>query len=362
MKWDGTTTNVPASVEYFSDPGGDVEFSKREGEPAKFRIHLYTGAAMPHWYFGKIVVDTSGIKLAKGKPVMVLREHMTGQVVGAGYAKKKDGSLWIEDGVFYDTHHGREVMSTLHNPDLAAPWQASMRLSNQEVQELGEKESDEVNGVKLKGPAIIIRKSTLREGSFCVAGMDGATSGIAASEESEVVEIDIVKPESQEEETMTMENITPDAETQTETAGAISPEVTELKAKLEQAESVAKERADKIKELQAREMELGIEAWARDVQDDKKCFSDEALTDLTDTLRKMETGEFANGETAASLFRAAIERYVPKRSDGVAPVGFTAGEGDGDAELRKEYEDWKAKYALQDGEETMSFEEFKNIS
>jgi len=63
-KWDGSET-VPAAALWFKDQGGSITFSQEEGKEPGFEMDLYTGAPMPHPWFGKVVINAEGVDLGE---------------------------------------------------------------------------------------------------------------------------------------------------------------------------------------------------------------------------------------------------------------------------------------------------------
>lgn len=189
-KWDGSST-VPASALWFRDQGGTVELET--GEAPGFKMDAYTGAPMEHPFFGKVVIDSSGVKIGKeGKKTIVLREHARDRVVGFGYAHAtKGGGIKVKKGVFSQhTEDGREVAGLLSE---GMPLECSINIDNAKLVDLPPGKEREVNGRMVKGPAVIFAKSRLREVSFCSLGMDAGTSGSIAAAEGEQVEIELVE-------------------------------------------------------------------------------------------------------------------------------------------------------------------------
>jgi len=207
-KWDGNT-KVPAAAMWFKDPGGTVEFYKsEEDEQPRFRMVGYTGQAMPHPFFGKVIVNVAGVEMGKtkkGGKKGVLREHNPYRIVGYGYPARDQGSITLEDGVYSETtRDGREVRGLQAE---GYPWECSINIDRATIVDLPRGESMEVNGRLHKGPAIVFTKSRLREISFCALGMDADTMSMAAAN-GEQVEIELEKDKEPE---MSEENVAAEA-------------------------------------------------------------------------------------------------------------------------------------------------------
>jgi len=183
-KWDGSA-KVPASAMWFKDQGGTVEFAKDEDEP-KFTMDGYTGAGMPHPWFGMVYIETKGVKFEK-KTVGVLREHARDRIVGFGTPSRRNGHIFIKNGTFSQvTADGQEVAGLCAE---GYPWECSINIDNAEIVDLAEGKKMTVNGAVVKGPAVVLTKSRLREVSFCSLGMDAGTSVAAADGEYEEISI-----------------------------------------------------------------------------------------------------------------------------------------------------------------------------
>lgn len=198
-KWDGSS-KVPADALWFKDQGGTVEFAK-DGESQTFTMDGYTGAGMPHPFFGMVYISVKGVKFEK-KTVGVLREHARDRIVGFGTPARRDGHIVIKNGKFSQvTTDGQEVAGLCAE---GFPWECSINIDNAQVVDLLANEKMEVNGAMVKGPAVVFAKSRLREVSFCSLGMDAGTSVAATDGEEEEISIvnhkEGVMPEEKNEE------------------------------------------------------------------------------------------------------------------------------------------------------------------
>ncbi|MFW6120246.1 MAG: hypothetical protein ACOC80_05025 [Petrotogales bacterium] len=182
---------VPKRALWFDEPlEQTISFSGKEGEEKKGQIVGYSGQPMDHWLFGKIAVDVSGVNFGKGKNKFpVLEEHSRERKIG--FSKKPitdDNKLVIDEFTVLDNPVANEFYD---NAKKGYPYQASISIKPLKIEELSEKSEADVNGIKLKGPALIIRQSEYRETSVCTFGADSNTSVSAFSDNEEFEELDI---------------------------------------------------------------------------------------------------------------------------------------------------------------------------
>jgi hypothetical protein len=143
----------------------------------KFKLVAYTGAPIEAGWWGKVCIDLAGIRTDDKLPA--LREHIRDRAVGVIDSISKTGGALSAAGYFVDTRDGREVKNLLSE---GYPYQASVGVFPEEIEEVKQGKSALVNGYSLSGPAVVVRKSHVREISFVSLGADANTSAaIAAS-------------------------------------------------------------------------------------------------------------------------------------------------------------------------------------
>ncbi|HUW33284.1 MAG TPA: hypothetical protein VM223_16875 [Planctomycetota bacterium] len=232
-QWDGTA-KVPAGALWFRDQGGQILFSKDDsGEPG-FEMDLYTGAAMPHPWFGKVVISAEGVDLGESRNgdgrKIILREHERDRVVGFGYPVRHGHHIKIRRGKFSKVSaDGQEVAGLLAE---GMPLECSINIDGAEVVDLPKGQSMAVNGRTIKGPAVVFTKSRIREGSICSLGMDAATSASITAASGDVIDLVVKKEGVMPEETNPIETPAVDVE-------AVKAEAIAEGAKLEQARFAA---------------------------------------------------------------------------------------------------------------------------
>ena len=153
------------------ESAGVVETEEQEN---RFTMLAYTGAPVKS-AFGPMIVDLGGMELSASVPILL--NHEASNIAGLSDSITiGDQGLKIEGSLYDCTASGREVKS------LSAekfPWQASMGFQVEQVKQLGDEESFDVNGQTFEGPGIVITQSKLLESSFVPLGRDDNTSASA---------------------------------------------------------------------------------------------------------------------------------------------------------------------------------------
>ncbi len=161
---------------------GDVELvalaESEDDGPRRFSILAHTGKVIDLGYWGKFIIDLSGIVMSKAK-IPALLEHRRNQIVGSIDKSNTDDSGFFVFGAFSKvTRHGRE---TLALADEGFPWQASIGVRALKILQIKEGESHQVNGLTVEGPIDVWLESSVFETSFCPFGADDDTAAIAMS-------------------------------------------------------------------------------------------------------------------------------------------------------------------------------------
>ncbi|WP_285906789.1 Mu-like prophage major head subunit gpT family protein [Pseudodesulfovibrio pelocollis] len=146
--------------------------------PRRFQVLAHTGKVIDLGWWGKFVIDLSGITMAKSKTPALL-SHRTDQIVGTIDTSSRDANGFYVFGAFSKaSQYGRE---TLALADEGFPWQASIGVQARKVLQVKEGETHEVNGMTVEGPIDVWLQSTVFETSFCAFGADDDTAAIAMS-------------------------------------------------------------------------------------------------------------------------------------------------------------------------------------
>jgi len=119
------------------------------------------------------------------KKYPILENHETGKKIA--FAKRPDtsmGMIEFNDAQYVETAEAAEFIKL---SKAGFPYEASIYANPTAVERISEGEKAEVNGISLKGPGTIWRKSTFKEASVCVFGYDTNTKSAAfASDEIEI--------------------------------------------------------------------------------------------------------------------------------------------------------------------------------
>lgn len=151
----------------------DLKLSEaEEGKARRFRIVGYTGAVIQRYF--RFVIDLTGICSEKVMPI--LEEHEVKKKVGLADSCKVEKEGFVLEGSFVDTDEANEIIRL---SDQGWPYQASIGVWPEAVEEVKSGATVNVNGVDLTGPLYVWRKSFVRETSFCVLGADGKTGAVA---------------------------------------------------------------------------------------------------------------------------------------------------------------------------------------
>jgi hypothetical protein len=156
----------------------------QEGQSRKLKMTAYSGKMIKgHWYWGDLVIDTSGIKLSK-KEIPILHDHITDKKIGFGsFIVNEKHEVVAEDTTFVETKYAEEFLKL---SDQGFPFEASIYARPSKIQRLTEDESTEVNGFTMKGPGTVWRESVLKECSVVTFGADSNTKSAAMSEDEDV--------------------------------------------------------------------------------------------------------------------------------------------------------------------------------
>ncbi len=227
------------------------------GTPRKFKGVAYSGRALSHPYWGTVIFDLATTEAPNPTPILVNHDRDK----RAGFATLKIGAdISIEDGTLMDNSQGQAVAA---ESDAGFPWQMSVHIQPDSIEELKPGATTTVNGHEITGPAAIFRNNMIREVSFTPTGVDHNTSATAMSA---VAARHRAQANQAEDNTMELEEL--------------KQQIAELKASLEQAQAEAKaatERAESAEgALEAARREQRMSAVKALFSDLGREFSDEA--------------------------------------------------------------------------------------
>lgn len=171
-----TTRKVPNSaLQLVAD--SPLKFAAGEGEESKkapIKMRARGPQALSHWYWGMVVHDMAGFHADK-ETIPVDWCH-TDELLGfLNEFKATDDGLDVAGELVQFTEQDR-VAEILHKSSQGVPYQASIYFTPESIEEVMVGATAAVNGYELAGPALIIRKWSLRGVAVCPYGYDNTTS------------------------------------------------------------------------------------------------------------------------------------------------------------------------------------------
>ena len=146
----------------------------------RFKMNpAYSGGPVFFAFWGKTIFDVQGLYFSA--PLPALRQHAPDRGVGVIEKISQQGAALHAEGRFVESSpDGREVAALALE---GFPWQASVSIWPEQVEEIREGKTAMVNGQLFEGPGTVVRKGHLREISFAALGADSRTSvtALAAS-------------------------------------------------------------------------------------------------------------------------------------------------------------------------------------
>jgi len=169
---------------------GVFEFADSE-DKNNFRLTLYDGSVVNHWFWGNMAFDLETMKLAKPK-IPVLDSHDTQRRVGIADKASFDGKFELE-GKFLSNAIAQEIRKDAAE---GYPFEASLYFDPRKtkIEQIAEGVTVTVNGNKLTGPGAVMRKAVILEGSIVTFGALGKTKTVTFEQITEQ-EINIMSDE-----------------------------------------------------------------------------------------------------------------------------------------------------------------------
>jgi len=158
--------------------GGEIALGAN-GETAKtapIRLKARSGQPIEHWYWGRVVHDLAGMRLAK-KRLPVDYAHNESEVLGyVNHFDSESGDLWAGGALtpWRDDDRASEVMFKMRE---GVQYEASIFFGGDGIkyEEVPEGAVAPVNGYQFAGPGVIIREWPLRGIAICPYGADQNT-------------------------------------------------------------------------------------------------------------------------------------------------------------------------------------------
>lgn len=173
-KWDGKN-QVPGNACHFVIDEG-VCFAD-SADKNMVKLVGYRGDIIRHWFWGNLAFDMDGLRFDKPRTPGLIDHNTTKRLT---YSKERNikPETYIA-GPFLDNANAQELAKDMKNE---FPFQASLALRPELVEQVAEGQSVEVNGRKLKGPGAVFRKAAILEISAVVFGAFSNTESAAYSD------------------------------------------------------------------------------------------------------------------------------------------------------------------------------------
>lgn len=264
----------------------------QEAAPRRFAGVAYGGGVIKdHAWWDAVAFDLAGITAAA--PMPLLLQHDQSNVIGVIDQVTNDGAqLAIAGKLFTGIEPAADSVAA--KADAGAPWQMSVGIFPDRIEELQAGASAVINGRQVTGSAHVFRAARVREVSFVALGADGSTAANVFSQQgASAVAVPVF---STGDRSMSDNTVTPEA------IAAVTAERDAATARADKAEA---ELADLRGRFEARER-------------------DERQTAVKDLL-----GEDYSAEAAAPYLSMTPEQFaaVGKQLGALRsklPAGFTA--------------------------------------
>jgi hypothetical protein len=176
---DGELSDVPETA--FRAPVGRVQFAAGDNaSEAAITVTARTGDVINHWYWGRIVHDLAGMRLAGDR---IAFDWCHYDWLGAiGYGDKFDvagGDLVISGMLIADGSDDDRAAEIILKGRRGVPYEASIYFdpdNGLKMEWLPERMTAAVNGREIVGPCVIVREWLLRGVGICLYGADPNTS------------------------------------------------------------------------------------------------------------------------------------------------------------------------------------------
>ena len=159
-----------------------VALAGRADEVRTFKGTANSGK--PFGYGGmQAVVDFEGLRHKASVPVLL--EHSPVKMAGVCRLSVTADGL-IAEGSLLSNEFGTQIAEAA---DQGFPWEMSVYIQAESYEELAAGASLTVNGGEVHGPAVVMRRCTVREVSFTAVGVDSETEAVVLSDGSPLPDI-----------------------------------------------------------------------------------------------------------------------------------------------------------------------------
>ncbi len=289
------TQTVPKGALCFRDENC---FAKITGEKDQLDMVIYSGGIIKdHWWWNNLVIDLQGMSFPK-KTYPILESHSTDKKIGFMNKPLVNGNLRVDSNkiTFVDTEASQEFIRLSKE---GFPYESSMYAKPTVIERVdeGATATSEVNGMTVKGPATIWRKSIFKEASVCVFGYDSNTKAAAFADDEVELNLETNCPSCKDTNNEEVNNMTLD----------------ELK---EQHPELFGEITDSVREMVTTELTKKFNQEKKDLEDKNKAIEDKLSgqkkenESLSDKVLVIEKAEAIRSEN--DLKRDAKEVWVEK--------------------------------------------------
>ena len=227
--------NTKTPLEIKLSAAQPVALAGRADEVRTFKGTANSGK--PFGYGGtQAVVDLEGLRHKASVPVLL--EHSPVKMAGVCRLSVTADGL-IAEGSLLSNEFGTQIAEAA---DQGFPWEMSVYAQAESYEELAAGAVLSVNGNEVTGPAVILRRCTIREVSFTAVGVDSETEAVVLSDGSPLPDIfkQPVELSMTPEEKKAFDDLKAEVDT-------LKAEKAEAEKKLKEAEAAAKKSQVKAK-------------------------------------------------------------------------------------------------------------------
>lgn len=301
------TQTVPKSALCFRDENC---FAKITGDKDQLDMVIYSGGIIKdHWWWNNLAIDLQGMTFPK-KTYPILESHNTDKKIGFMNKPLVNGNLRVDSNkvTFVETEASQEFRRLSKGEDgkEGFPYEASMYAKPTVIERVdeGATATPDVNGMTVKGPATIWRKSIFKEASVCVFGWDSSTKAAAFANDEIELNLEANCPSCKDTNNEEVNNMTLD----------------EFK---EQHPELFGEITDSVREEVTTELTEKFNQEKKDLEDKKKALEDKISgqkqenESLSDKVLALEKSDDIRSEN--DLKRDAKEVWAEKLTDSDIP-------------------------------------------
>jgi hypothetical protein len=182
--------SVPAAALQFSIGHFELGTNGSSAKSAPFKMVARSGQPIEHWFWGNVVHDLGGMKLAKSR-VAIDYAHDPKEVIGYANHFESDSGDLVVSGALVPFKESDRATEVIHKQREGVPYEASINFGGDgiKLEEVRDGQSVSVNGYEFAGPGVVIREWPLRGIAICPYGADQNTSTEFSADHQVLVEI-----------------------------------------------------------------------------------------------------------------------------------------------------------------------------